>query len=165
MSAIARLIATRLARAFTWCQRTENSSTPQSRPSSRSSRTNSPISGCRRKGTAGYPGRPRLRLISPLTTATTTAPDEGESERSTTARSSSWMPAPIIDQPRTRQMKVAGGLGTSQRGSSSAPSMKSSAGLGNPAQSVGEHERDPHEPAFVRRLRTDPIETHARPPC
>ncbi len=79
---------------------------------------------------------------------------EGERERSTTARSSSWIPAPFIDQPRTRQMKVAGGLGTSQRGSSSAPSMKSSAGLGNPAQSVGS----------MNGIRTSPLSSAASPP-
>src|SRR3954469_6012974 len=43
------------------------------------------------------------------------------------------MPAPSLEEPAMRHRKVAGGFGTSQRGSSSAPSRKSSAGDGKPA--------------------------------
>ncbi len=48
------------------------------------------------------------------------------------------VPAPRIEVPEMFQAKVAGGFGASQRGRSRAPSRKSSAGEGKPAQALAE---------------------------
>ncbi|SOE37532.1 hypothetical protein SAMN05216519_3581 [Delftia acidovorans] len=81
-----------------------------------------------------YRDHSRLHVKSPSTSATTISPCCGRRNLSTTSRSPSKMPAPVIESPRTLSRNVHCGCLTMSFARSSLAQAKSSAGLGKPAR-------------------------------
>ena len=137
---------------------------PQISPSAISSTAKAGRSGLSKARRATLPSMTRRLIdISPSIAATTTLPCPALRLRSTTARSRSKMPAPRMLSPEMFQAKVAGGFGASQRGSSRAPSRKSSAGEGKPAQSALAEDRNVDKRLRARGQFADPIDAHGSP--